>query len=55
VGDDMSKKQYVARSRHGGVTASFCDGGVQFITNSIDPGVWAELSTMNSGNTVGSW
>jgi len=28
---------------------------VQFIPNSIDPGVWQELSTMNSGNPTGDW
>ena len=48
--------QIIARSKHpGGVNASFCDGSVQFIPDSIDPGVWQELSTMNSGNTVGAW
>ena len=56
TGDDASQWQIIARSRHpGGVNASFCDGSVTFIPNSIDPGVWQELSTMNSGNSVGAW
>jgi len=56
VSDNVSLKQYVPRSRHpGGVNTSFCDGSVTFVPNSIDPGVWQELSTMNSGNTAGDW
>jgi prepilin-type processing-associated H-X9-DG protein len=48
--------QLVSRSRHpGGVNAAFCDGSVQFIPDTIEPGVWQELSTMNSGNPVGAW
>jgi len=56
TGDDAGQWQIIARSKHpGGVNASFCDGSVQFIPNSIDPGVWQELSTMNSGNPTGDW
>ena len=48
--------QQIARSRHpGGVYAAFCDGSVQFIPDSINPGVWQEMSTMNSGSSVGAW
>ena len=48
--------QFIARSQHpGGANAAFCDGSVTFIPNSIAPGVWQELSTMNSGNTAGDW
>ncbi len=54
--DDSRAWQFIARSKHpGGVNATFCDGSVTFIPNSIDPGVWQELSTMNSGNAVGDW
>ena len=54
--DDAAQWQIIARSKHpGGVNASFCDGSVQFIPNAIDPGVWQELSTMNSGTSVGAW
>ncbi len=54
--DDAQQRQFSARSNHmSGVNASFCDGSVQFINNSIDPGAWAELSTMNSGTSVGAW
>jgi prepilin-type N-terminal cleavage/methylation domain-containing protein/prepilin-type processing-associated H-X9-DG protein len=56
VMNDATNRQYSARSRHtSGVNASFCDGSVQYIDNSIDPGTWAELSTMNSGNSLGAW
>jgi prepilin-type processing-associated H-X9-DG protein len=53
---NAEQRQLSARSKHtSGVNASFCDGSVQYIDNSIDPGPWAELSTMNSGNSVGAW
>jgi prepilin-type processing-associated H-X9-DG protein len=54
--DSSDQWQFVVRSQHsGGANAAFCDGSIAFIPNSIDPGVWQELSTMNSGNTVGVW
>ncbi len=53
---NFSQMQVISRSRHpGGVNAAFCDGSVRFIPNSIEPGVWQELSTMNSDNSVGAW
>ncbi len=56
VGDALSDWQTISRSRHPeGVSAAFCDGSVQFIPNAIEPGVWKELSTMNSGNLAGAW
>jgi prepilin-type N-terminal cleavage/methylation domain-containing protein/prepilin-type processing-associated H-X9-DG protein len=56
TGDNPADWQFISRSRHpGGVNAAFCDGSVRFIPNSIEPGVWRELSTMNSGNPVGAW
>jgi len=37
-----------ARSRHsGGVNASFCDGSIRFVSNSISLVTWQALSTMN--------
>jgi prepilin-type N-terminal cleavage/methylation domain-containing protein/prepilin-type processing-associated H-X9-DG protein len=54
--DDGSQWQIIARSRHpGGVNVTFCDGSVAFVPNAIDPGVWTELSTMNSGAAAGTW
>jgi len=56
TGDNATQRQFSARSNHtSGVNASFCDGSVQFINNSIDSGTWTELSTMNSGTSVGAW
>ena len=54
-GDTQHTFQFIARSRHGGVNAVFCDGNVQFIAEQINPGTWQELSTMNSGNSVGDY
>ena len=55
-GNNPANWQLIARSRHpGGVNAAFCDGSVQFIPDTIEPGVWQELSTMNSGNPAGAW
>jgi len=54
--DLFTQLRFVARSQHpGGVNAVLCDGTVRFFPDSIDPGVWQELSTMNSGNPVGAW
>ena len=56
TGDDASEWQIIARSKHpGGVNASFSDASVMFIPDAIDPGVWRELSTMNSGSDAGAW
>jgi prepilin-type N-terminal cleavage/methylation domain-containing protein/prepilin-type processing-associated H-X9-DG protein len=47
---------FIARSRHpGGVQAVFCDASVRFIEETIQPGTWQELSTMNSGKVTGNW
>lgn len=54
--DSSDQLQIIARSRHpGGVNAAFCDSSVHFIPDSIDPGVWQELSTINSRQPVGAW
>jgi prepilin-type N-terminal cleavage/methylation domain-containing protein/prepilin-type processing-associated H-X9-DG protein len=56
TGTNPADWQLIARSRHpGGVNAAFCDGAVKFVPDTIEPGVWQELSTMNSGNPVGAW
>ncbi len=42
-----------ARSRHpGGVNTSFGDGSVRFIKNSVDPGVWVGLSSIQGGEVI---
>ena len=49
-------QQITPRSRHtGGVNAGLCDGSVTLISNSITLGVWQALSTMNTGEVVGSY
>ena len=54
--DSSDQLQIIARSRHpGGVNAAFCDSSVHFIPDSIAPGVWQELSTINSHQSVGDW
>lgn len=54
--DDAAEWQFISRARHpGGVNAALCDGSVHFIPNSIEPGVWQEMSTMKSGTGVAGW
>ena len=55
VGDNVSLWQLIARSKHRGVNTVFCDGHVQFVADQIEPGIWSELSTMNSGKPVGGY
>ena len=44
-----------ARSKHtGGVNASFCDGSIRFISNSIPLVTWQALSTMNGSEVFDS-
>ena len=46
---------YTARSRHpGGVNVLFLDGGVRFISNSIDLQVWRGIGTISHGEVVGA-
>lgn len=41
---------YAARSRHaGGVNASYCDGSVHFISETIALNTWKEMGSMNGG------
>jgi len=51
-----SPSQKSARSKHpGGVNASFADGHVQFIQDSISSATWRALGTMNGGETPGNY
>ena len=44
-----------ARSRHpGGVNASFCDGSVRWVANSVSISTWQALGTMNGNDTPGN-
>jgi len=44
--------QATARSSHtGGVNATFCDGSVRFITNSVPQNVWRFMNSRNDGQT----
>ena len=43
-----------ARSRHpGGVNALFLDGGVRFVSNSVDLQVWRGIGTIAGSEVVG--
>jgi prepilin-type processing-associated H-X9-DG protein len=43
----------VSRSRHvGGVTVTFCDGSVRFVTDEVDLVAWQAASSINSGETA---
>ncbi len=45
-----------ARSRHtGGVNVSFCDGSIQFISDTVTLAIWQALGTMNGNEVVGSF
>jgi prepilin-type N-terminal cleavage/methylation domain-containing protein/prepilin-type processing-associated H-X9-DG protein len=42
-----------SRSRHsGGVTITFCDGSVRFVTDDVDLAAWQAASSINSGETA---
>jgi prepilin-type N-terminal cleavage/methylation domain-containing protein/prepilin-type processing-associated H-X9-DG protein len=44
-----------ARSYHpGGVNASFCDGSVKFIKNTVNPTTWLALGSINGGEVISS-
>jgi prepilin-type processing-associated H-X9-DG protein len=43
-----------ARSRHpGGANLLLADSSVQFVTDTIDPGIWKTLSTREGGESSG--
>jgi prepilin-type processing-associated H-X9-DG protein len=50
---DILSHNVTAHSRHpGGVMALFCDGGVRFEKNTINPTVWQSLGTVVGGEVV---
>jgi prepilin-type N-terminal cleavage/methylation domain-containing protein/prepilin-type processing-associated H-X9-DG protein len=52
-GTQLSYGAFTARSYHpNGVNASFMDGSVRFITNSIPQATWRALGTRNGGEVV---
>jgi prepilin-type N-terminal cleavage/methylation domain-containing protein/prepilin-type processing-associated H-X9-DG protein len=52
---DLLSHNIAARSRHpGGVLALYCDGHVDFASNSIDLATWQALGTRNGGDYVGA-
>ena len=50
-------KMSSARSRHSGgwVNVVFCDGHVQFVSNSINPATWLALGTSTGGEVLGNF
>ena len=52
--ENTKRAVFAARSKHqGGVTASMCDGSVQFIADSVDlVGVWRRMTTANGEERV---
>lgn len=45
-----------ARSRHmGGVNVLFCDGGVRFVSNSVNQATWRALATRSGGEVPGNY
>lgn len=53
---DRLSLNVAARSRHtGGVHALFCDGHVQFVSSSIDSGVWMALGSRDGAETIGDF
>jgi prepilin-type N-terminal cleavage/methylation domain-containing protein/prepilin-type processing-associated H-X9-DG protein len=52
----VNPRSIAARSRHpGGVGASFCDGSVRFVSNTINLDTWRSISTNRGGETVGEF
>src|SRR5262245_38417331 len=53
---DRLSLNVAARSRHpGGVQALFCDGHVQFVSNTIQLATWQALGTRAGGEVVGNY
>lgn len=53
---DRLSLNVAARSRHsGGVHALFCDGHVQFMSDSIDSRVWQAVGSRDGGEVVGEF
>ncbi len=53
----MSEESLISSTSHhsGGVNVGFVDGHVQFITDSIDAGVWTAISTRKGNETIGDF
>lgn len=52
----QQKALSAARSLHtGGVNTLLCDGGVKFVSNSIDLTLWRNLATRQGSETIGEW
>jgi prepilin-type N-terminal cleavage/methylation domain-containing protein/prepilin-type processing-associated H-X9-DG protein len=50
----FSRGHHAARSYHpGGVNASFCDGNVRFVTETVSDKIWRELGTRGGGEATG--
>lgn len=53
---DRLSHNVAARSRHtGGVQSLFCDGHVQFVSDSIDVRLWQSLGSRGGGEVVGEF
>ena len=53
---DRLSHNVAARSRHpGGVHALFCDGHVQFVSNTIQVATWQALGSRDGGEVVGEF
>jgi prepilin-type processing-associated H-X9-DG protein len=49
----QQKARMAARSYHaGGVNVLFCDGHVQFASNSVAPSIWQAMATRAAGEVV---
>jgi prepilin-type N-terminal cleavage/methylation domain-containing protein/prepilin-type processing-associated H-X9-DG protein len=56
VDGSLLKGHIGAKSYHsGGVNMLLCDGGVRFVTNTINPTTWANLGARSDGQPVGDF
>jgi prepilin-type N-terminal cleavage/methylation domain-containing protein/prepilin-type processing-associated H-X9-DG protein len=56
VDGSLLKGHIGARSYHpSGVNLVLCDGSVRFVTNSVDPVVWANVGSRGDGQVVGDY